>query len=64
MIHPPHVPPMEPGGGSRQPGTCPRAEVLVWRCITRAVVIVLGVVTGFVVAVIIALSTGLIQITC
>lgn len=64
MIHPPHVSPMEPDGGSRQRDTSTRAEVLVWRCVTKAVVIVLGVVTGFVVAVIIALSTGLIQITC
>jgi len=64
MIHPPHLPPMEPDAGSRQPDTSPCAEILVWRCITKAVVVVLGVVTGFVVAVIIAISTGLIQITC
>lgn len=64
MIHPPHVSPMEPDGGSRQPNSSPRAEVLIWRCITKAVVVVLGVVTGFVVGVIIAISTGLIQIMC
>lgn len=64
MIHPPHISSVVPGP------ECPPAEPrslsasTAWRWIARIIVVSLGILAGLVLSVIIAISMGLIQITC
>ncbi len=64
MIHPPHFSSVAPAPDCCRAEPQPQSAHIAWRWIVRIVVVCLGILAGLVLAVIIAFSMGLIQITC
>lgn len=64
MIHPPHISSVVPGPECQPAEHCSLSAGTAWRWIVRIIVVSLGILAGLVLAVIIAFSMGLIQITC
>jgi hypothetical protein len=59
-----HISNMEPDPAHQEAETRPQPGRTVWQWIARVVVVILGIAVGCVLAVIIALFTDLIHLTC